>query len=650
MNWRLLSALFLALLLSLPMLAQRPKPKDFGIKSRKAMKAYLSGQEAARRRMRDAAIQYYQEAIEIEPAFGLAHYELGVNAFVQRDFADALPHLQQAEALVEPRPNQLSFFLGVTYFNLAEYDSAHGRLMTFLEQGQGRRTDLQYAAILLRHADFAREAIEDTVQFEPHNLGPAVNSAREEYLPYLTADNQELLFTSRRPGNIGGYSSMLRDYSEDFYLATWQDTGWSEAQNLGAPINTPENEGSATMSEDGRTIYFTACNQEGGYGSCDIYRATRQGKRWSQPELLPAPVNSKYWDGQPCLSPDGQALYFASDRPGGVGSYDLWVCYRQGDRWTAAQPLDSTINTQGHEDSPFLHADGITLYFSSDFHPGFGSEDLFVAYRQEDGSFSQPQNLGYPLNTVSNESNIFVSANGQRGFINSDRAGGLGGSDLYTFELDERIRPQIATFLRGTVIDSATEAPLGAAIQLVDVEKGDTIRQATSDPIDGRFLMSLPLDKEYAAFVEKPGYLFASKNFFLKDLAEETYFELTIPLSPIRKGITVELKNIFFESGKYALQESSKPELRFLVNYLQDTPRLRIEIQGHTDNVGSETDNQTLSQNRAEAVRAYLIEQGIAAARIEATGYGESQPITSNETEEGRAQNRRTEFKVLDTE
>jgi outer membrane protein OmpA-like peptidoglycan-associated protein len=649
MNTRFLCALLLlGVGVSLPGLAQ--KPKDFGIKSRKALNYYLDGQEAARRRMRDQAIQLFEEAVKLEPSFGRAHYELGVNAFVQRDFAKALPHLQQSASNNQGELDNLPYFLGVSYFSVAAYDSARARLLQFLEAGVGRRTDLNLAAILLRHADFAREAIHDTVAFQPRNLGPAVNSPRDEYLPYLTADNQELIFTSRRPGNIGGYSSMLRDYSEDFYYSQWQDTGWSQASNFGPPINTPENEGSATMSEDGRTIYFTACNLEGGYGSCDIYQASREGNRWSRPQLLAEPVNSQYWDGQPCLSPDGQSLYFASDRPGGVGSYDIWVCTRQGSRWGEAVPLDTTINTVGHEDSPFLHADGVTLYFSSDFHPGFGSEDLFVSYRQAEGGWSAPKNLGYPLNTVSNESNLFVSANGLMGFINSDREGGLGGSDLYRFELAESIRPQRATFLRGTVLDSVSREVVAASIQLVDVESGDTIRQAASDPGDGRFLMSLPLEREYAAFVEAPGYLFASKNFFLKDLSEATYFDLVIELSPIRKGITVELKNIFFDFGKYTLQDNSMPELAFLVNYLTQNPGLRIEIQGHTDDVGSEQDNLALSQNRAEAVRKYLLTQGVAATRIEAKGYGESQPVADNESEEGRARNRRTEFKVLEME
>ena len=650
MNWRSLFALLLCVLCVLPVLAQRPKPKDYGINSRKALNLYLDGQEAARRRMRDQAIRYFEEAVKIEPTFGRAHYELGINAYLRGNYETARFHLAEAKEYVQEPLRDLRFFLGMACFNTAAYDSAYASLLLFLEKGEGRKVDLQKAAISLRHAAFAREAIADSVAFRPQGLGPAINSERDEYLPYLTADAQELLFTARRPGNVGGYNNMLGDYSEDFYLSQKSDTGWTQAENLGPPINTPENEGAATMTEDGNTIYFTACNLPGGFGQCDIYRSTRQGSRWSEPELMPAPINTKYWDGQPCLAPDGQSMYFVSTRPGGIGSYDIWVCAKQGDLWTNPQPLDSTINTQGHEDSPFLHADGITLYFSSDFHPGFGSEDLFVSYRKENSGWTEPQNLGYPLNTVANESNIFVTANGRLGFINSTRQAGMGGSDIYSFELDDRIRPQVATFLRGTVVDSVTRKSLAANIQLIDVESGDTIRQVQSDAADGTFLMSLPLEREYAAFVEEPGYLFASKNFFLKDLAEETYFELLIELSPIRKGIKVELSNIFFESGQYELQESSKPELTFLVNYLKQNPGLRIEIQGHTDNVGSEADNQTLSQKRAEAVREYLIEQGIKIDRIEANGYGESEPIADNETEAEKAQNRRTEFKVLETE
>lgn len=641
---------FLLALLCLPMAAtaqnKKPKPADFGIKSKKAMKYFLEGDYYARIRERDRAIEYYQEAIEIEPEFALAHQRLGINAYAQGEYEQALDHLQVAHA---QQPDQFgSFYLAECYFFTQQYAEAIPHYEAFLDQQGGRKADRDRANLNLRHARFARVAIKDSVRFTPQNLGPNVNSPQDEYLPHLNADDSFLFFTARKPDAVGGFNRDLNDYSEDFYYAEKVDGQWQPAQNLEEPINTPVNEGAGSLTQDGRMIFFTACNRSDGFGSCDLYYALREGDRWSTPENMGENVNSQAWESQPCLSQDGRQLYFISTRPGGQGSSDIWVSTLKEGEWQPPVNLGPPVNTPGQEFSPFLHADGVSLYFASNFHPGFGDKDLFVAHRQEDGSWGRPQNLGYPLNGVGDESNIFINAKGTRGFINSVRQEGYGGSDLYSFELPEPMRPQTATFLRGTVVDSLTQAPVKAFIQLVDVASGDTVRQIYSDGTNGKFLMSLPLNRTYAAFVKAPNYLFASKNFSLEKPEEDIYFEILIPLVPLKKGSQVVLQNIFFESGKYALKESSRAELQNLLTFLRTNPRLRIEIQGHTDDVGSDTDNLALSENRARAVRSYLIAEGIAEERIEAKGYGEQQPLASNQTESGRAQNRRTEFKVLD--
>ena len=636
-------------LFTIPLFGQNYKPADFGIKSKKALRFYMEGLQQAQWRARDQAIALFKEAVEIEPNFAHAHYQLGVNAYVKKQYEDALKHLEKSYAIKPEAFRGIDFFLGESYFYNARYSSAIPLLKKFIEDGRGRKVDMVKAGKSLKHAQFAAKAINEPVQFEPVNLGENINTERDEYLPYLTADGQYLLFTSRRPESVGGFNRSLQDYSEDFYYSNKQSEGWSAAQNLGRPINTSENEGAASITQDGRIIFFTACNLPDGIGSCDIYYSVREGDAWSKPVNLGDAVNSDSWDSQPCLSDDGKILYFASARKGGLGGRDIWYSELKNGRWTAAKNLGEPVNTIGNEDSPFLHADGVSLYFSSDFHAGFGSQDLFVCYKEGESGWSNPKNLGYPLNTVAEESNIFVAPNGKYGYINSDRKGGIGKSDLYEFELDERIRPRIATFLRGIVIDSLTEQPVYAQIQLIDVETSDTIRQIRSDKTDGRFLMSLPMEREYAAYVQAPGYLFESQNFYLKDLPEETYFDLVIELKKIRKETRVVLPNIFFETGKWELKENSTVELTFLHNFLKQNPRMKVEIQGHTDDIGSEADNLLLSQRRADAVREYLIQKGIPASQIEAKGYGESMPVAGNITDEDRAQNRRTEVKILET-
>ena len=624
------------------------KPADFGIKSKKALKLYQEGLQQAQWRARDQAIALFKQAVEIEPDFAHAHYHLGVNAYVKKQYDDALTHLEKTYQLQPTTFKGMPFFLGESYFFNGKYEESIPLLKSFIEAQVGRKVDINKAIFTLRHAMFAAEEIKKPVNFKPINMGKGINTDRDEYLPYLTADDAYLLFTSRRAQSIGGFNRMLQDYSEDFFYSVKSDTGWTQASNLGGPINTPENEGAASITQDGSTIFFTSCNQPDGIGSCDLYFSVREGNRWSKPENMGPVVNDKSWDSQPCLSGDGKTLYFSSVRSGGMGGRDIWYTEKINGKWTEPKNFGSPINTAGNEDSPFLHADGISLYFSSDFHPGFGSQDLFVSYKESGNTWTQPINLGYPLNTASEESNIFVNASGKRGFINSNRKGGMGRSDLYEFEMDERIRPRIATFLRGVTIDSLTEAPVYAQIRMIDVETGDTIREISSDKINGRFLMSLPLEREYAAYVEAKGYLFTSQNFYLKDLAEETYFDLVIEMKRIKKDIQVVLPNIFFDTGKFDLKETSEVELTFLYNFLRKNPRMRIEIQGHTDDVGSDTENLTLSQQRAEAVREYLIANGIDAARLEAKGYGESRPVAGNITDEDRAMNRRTEVKILE--
>lgn len=647
---RISMGIWLAISLCLPISLvgqQKLKPADFGIKSKKALKLYQEGliQDGYRDRLK--AIEFFQAALELEPDFVAAHYHLGKNAYLRMNFPLALPHLQTAYEADPDYYTLAPLMIGESYFFEEQYAEAIDPLETFLANGFGRERELEQAITYLKHARFAAEAIKDSVTFDPTNLGIKVNSPGEEYFPFLTADGQYMLFTSRRPESMGGYNAQFQGYGEDFFYCVKEEGEWQTAQNLGRPINTVRNEGAASITQDGKMIFFAGCNRPEGFGSCDIYYAIKSGNRWSEPKNLGPRVNSKAKETNPFLSDDGKQLYFSSSRPGGLGGADLWVSEWNGEYWEEPTNLGPSINTPGSEISPFLHADGKTLYFASDYHPGFGAQDLFMSNRQSDGSWGTPRNLGYPLNTSADESNIFVETNGKQGYINSDREGGLGSVDLYGFVLDKSIRPKTATYLRGVIVDSLTEKPIAAQIRLLDVETGDTVRLVRSDKVDGKFLASLPLERAYAAIVEAPGYLFASKSFFLKDLPDTSFFDIYIELTPVQAGKQVVLRNIFFDFGSFTLQETSEPELKVLLNFMKQNPEMKIEIQGHTDDVGSADYNLQLSQSRAESVRTYLIDKGIKATRISAKGYGETQPVAGNITEEDRAMNRRTEFKIL---
>ena len=630
--------------------AQKLKPADLGINSKKALNLYIEGMQYSQYRQRAEAIEAFKAAIEIEPDFAHAHYQLGSNLYVLQDYEAALPHLEKA---YEKRPNEfreLEFYLGDTYFELEQYEAAARLYEVFLRKQNGRNQNIRKATLYLQHARFAAKAIKDPVMFEPQNLGEAVNSTDADYIPCLNADDSYLLFVSRRPG-VGSFNPAYGGYSEDFFYSRFENGEWTPAENLGEPINTNLNEGAATITQDGKYIFYTACNQPDGFGDCDIYMATLlEDGKWSKGQNLGPKVNTRFKETQPSVAHDGKTLYFSSGRVNGEGLGDIWVCERdEKGEWSEAKNLGKVINTPGHEEGPFIHADGKTLYFSSNFHPGFGKADLFISHKQSDGSWSTPQNLGYPINTPGVESHIFITSQGDRAFYTAEREDTYGKSDIYEFVLDKRIRPQRATFVRGIVKDSLTEAPVYASIELKDVETGETVRNIFSGKTDGSFLMSLPLEREYAAFVEAKGYLFKSQNFYLKNLKEDVYFDLIIDMIPLEKNKKVVLQNIFFESGKYDLKTSSAAELNSLTRFLKTNNQMRIEIQGHTDDVGTERDNLVLSQNRAEAVRTYLIGKGIDPERVVARGYGESDPKVPNSSEQNRAMNRRTEFKILET-
>jgi outer membrane protein OmpA-like peptidoglycan-associated protein len=361
------------------------------------------------------------------------------------------------------------------------------------------------------------------------------------------------------------------------------------------------------------------------------------------------PVNSEAWESQPTFSSDGKTIYFTSNRYGSVGDADIWKTTML-DEGTFSQPenLGKVINTRGAEVSPFIHPDDQTLYFASTGHQGFGGKDLFISRKDSAGNWGTPKNLGYPINTPADELNLVVSASGDKGYLSTSKDGGYGGLDLYWFEMDDAIKPTIVTYFKGHVFDEVTHKPINADVELIDLKTGKTFVKASSDPSTGIFFICLPTNHDYMLNVSHPEYLFYSENFALTGVHEKTdpYIK-DIPLKTFKIGETVVLNNVFFDTDKFVLKPESQIELNRLVELLKKNIRIKIEIGGHTDNQGSKEHNITLSQNRANAVMVYLIDHGIAKERLSCKGYGMSSPIATNDDEKGRALNRRTEFKIV---
>lgn len=471
--------------------------------------------------------------------------------------------------------------------------------------------------------------------FAPQNIGAGVNSAEPEYFPSLTIDNQQLVFTRR-----------VRNVNEDFFYSSKKATDWDAAQPMTGNVNTPDNEGAQNISQDGQWLVFTGCNRREGFGSCDIYISYLNDKGWSEAVNMGGKINSEFWDSQPCLSPDKRDLYFASRRPDGYGGSDIYVSHLlPNGKWSEPENLGREINTPGDEQCPFIHADNQTLYFTSNGLPGYGDADLFYIRRGPKG-WSKPMNLGYPINTISQEGTLFITSDGKTAYYSSDRGDSKGGMDIYSFDLREDVRPYKTLWVKGQVFDNKTKKGLPSAVELIDFATKEPLSKVQTDE-QGHYLLTLPLGKDYAFNVNRKGYLFYSDNFLLSQRTPDSTYEKNIPLQPIEVNASVVLNNIFFDVNKFDLKPDSQVELDRLIQLLGDNPTLKIEISGHTDNAGKPADNLALSNNRAKAVVNYLVSKNIPAARLVAKGYGETKPIADNKTEAGRALNRRTEMRVV---
>lgn len=539
------------------------------------------------------------------------------------------------------------YFLGMNEFELGWYKDAYNHFQMFLALDDIKERLKESARERIVSCEFAIDAMENPVPFDPVNMGPNINTENDEYWPSLSADESIMVFTMLLP--IDAKNPLTRaNRHEDLYYSSYEDGAWQPAQNAGKQLNTYDNEGAQSISGNGRFMVFTACGRDDGYGLCDLYFSAREEGRWSIPVNMGPSINSNYSEKQPSLSADGRVIYFTSDRPGGFGKYDLWMSSRTPDgKWSPPKNLGDSINSATFDQSPFIHPDNKTLYFSSVGWPGMGGFDIYMSHRINDSIWGKPVNLGYPINTHHHEEGLIVNARADMAYFSSTRLRGKG-RDIFSFELYEEARPNRVSYMKGKVFDSQTQRPLEANFELIDLESHKTVIESTSEPGNGEFLVVIPVDADYALNVSRPSYLFHSENFAFNKIYSRTEpFLKDIALNPIEIGERIILRNVFYQIDSFVIDEKSIVELDKVVLFMQANPSLVVEIGGHTDNTGSQEHNRWLSGKRAGEVAAYLIGKGIEQEQISFRGYGMDVPVSSNETEEGRALNRRTELKVL---
>jgi outer membrane protein OmpA-like peptidoglycan-associated protein len=612
-----------------------------------------------------AAIDMLEQAIKRDPNFLEAHELLAEYYFGFRNYDKTIFHLEHVVQLRGNRDQSgvTYYYLAQAYYRKGEYEKALSNINKYLKVGNTRDKFTPEIKIFIESCEFAIYGIQNPVDFKPVNLGPAINTKHHEYFPTMTVDAKTLLFTRRLPAP----GTELGE-QEDFFVTHLVDGKWTSAVAMPSNINTTNNEGAPTFAPDGRTLVFVACvdaygsygpNRQGA-GSCDLFITKRVGTQWRNPVNLPGGVNTMHWETQPSLSSDGKTMYFIRGISGRDGSkqQDIYRAFLLEDgSWSKAERLPDIINTPFREESVFIHPDGRTIYFSSDGHPGFGGLDIFMSTQDDDGNWSKPVNLGYPINTAYDENSLLVAANGEIAFFASDRAGGYGGLDLYSFIMPESIRPTKTLYMEGLVFDARTNRPLGGRFELIDLSNGKTIIVSDADKLSGEFLVSLPTKRDYVINVSYPGYNFYSLNFSLQNYESDEPFKLNIPLQPIVEDAIVRLENVFFDLNSAVLRKESFIELDRLVALLKANPNMRIEIGGHTDSRGNNKDNLDLSDRRAKAVVNYLLSQGITANRLSAKGYASSQPVytdaqinamsSNEEREQAHQANRRTEYKVV---
>ena len=461
------------------------------------------------------------------------------------------------------------------------------------------------------------------------NLGSNVNSSADDFSPMVLGNGRVLYFTSTRGGD------------QDIYSVLASSGGWSSLTSAGTALNTSDPDGGTTVTPDGHWMIFAGCDRDGGLGDCDLYMAEYGGGAWRNVVNLGAGVNSEKWDSQPAISADGMTLYFVSNRPGGIGGTDIWMTQRtMGGAWSVPSNLGTTINTPNDEAAPYLAADGRTFYFSSDGHPGIGGMDMYVS-KWQGGHWSAPENVGTPLNSELDDYFYALQLGTDNVYFASDRMGGNGGLDLYV-GVPNPFPPNPVTTVIGTVVDSKSSSPLGAKLTVTDLSTRQVVSTFQSDDVDGNYVVVLQAGKSYAVTAETPGYLFFSDRF---DVPKDA------PNNTVRKDIRMEKVSVrllvFFDFDQAILKDESRVDLDRAVALMQEKSTMKVEVAGHTDNVGSRDYNRKLSQDRSNAVRDYLVSRGISGSRITARGYGMDAPLTTNDTEEGRAQNRRVEFRVI---
>ena len=564
--------------------------------------------------------------------------------WLQTDFFNAETEGLKVIANCPDNFPKVYYFLGEIAFNRKDYVGADFYLSRSLELGI---SDPYYsdAVNLYGKAKELAKIIANPVPFIPEIVS-GISTVFDEYLPIISPD-QELSFFTRRSDKSSPHS-ITRSTVEEFVSSKKIMSKFEIGLALPYPFNLESNEGGASITIDNKVLYYTKCfKNEIGYKNCDIYYVNKEDSSWSEVQMFSDKISkSDSWEAQPTVSSDGKTIIFASDRVGGYGKMDLYEIIWQNEKWTNPKNLGSAINSNEHEKSPYLHTDGKTLFFFSSNFPSLGGFDIFYSRMDTFGNWQEPQNIGYPINTVADEISLFVSTDGNKAYFASNQLDGVGGWDIYSFSLHNGAKPQRVLFLKGELLDEN-----GYALQDVELEmKNITTNIVTTVKVNsGSYVSALTLakDDDVLITIKKEGFAFNSTYISADDTSFSSPTNLDFELRSLEQGRSFDLNDIYFETNSFQISSISKNVIYEFTSYLKLNKNIEIEINGFTDNIGESINNQILSENRAKAVYELLIAYNLNKERLSYNGYGELFPRVDNASDIGRAKNRRTEFRII---
>ncbi|MEI6765107.1 MAG: OmpA family protein [Bacteroidota bacterium] len=623
--------------------------------NKKAVKTYQKALDLFKDRKTAEAYPLFKEVTELDPTAANAYFFMGYINFKKQDY-----NLKAAEAnllkAVELCPDvdiYAYYFLGDIYAGDEKWDLAVKYLSKFVKDAEKVDNDADYnrAGDLLKWAKFYNDAYSKPVPFNPIYV-KGICTANDEILPFISPDGEVALYTRRleMPPNRNDLVPKPV-WKEKFYESLRKDGSFDNGKEMPWPFNVFDNEGGATLTLLNDELYYTVGKYNmANYLNCDIYYSHKDANGiWSEPEAVPTINDAKTWEAMPSISSDGKTLYFVSDRPGGLGGYDIWRSRKnEAGEWKTPENLGPSINTKGNEKSPFIHSDSQTLYFSSDSDDlmGMGGYDIYFSRMQPDGSWSKPVNIGYPINTKDDETSFFASANARTGYFASNKLKGPGGWDIYSFELYKEARAEEVAIIKGEVKDEGTNMPVNARIEIKNVET-KKVTEIPVDTVTGKYAVAVIMKSDYIMTIKKPDYAYESKYISQGDPVFDEPVIIDFEIKPVEVGNSYRLNDVYFETNSFELSVETKLILDGFIEFLEENPAIKVSIQGHTDNVGNDEGNLKLSESRAKSVYEYLIQRSIDASRLSFQGFGETKPLVSNDTPEGRAKNRRTEFVIM---